>query len=469
MDTPGVGGVYEAHTAATTAFLPSAHAVLFVTDTTQPLMESELRFLARATSAARAEGDDDGTVFVMTRADAAVDQATRLANTRAKLAEVTGRPAEGIVVVPVSSTAHHAYLEFGDDEDRELGNLDGLSDLLWDTLARRRVRVVLGDALGSARAGAEALLRPVEAASAALRASSAEEAQRLEDEIVRAQRRTAELREGRGWTEALRRDLDAVAADLRERARSGVEAIWDEVDTGDLFDERMLAEPQPILDRIGEETTDLVSDLNRRMTKRVRAVFTETARSTGLSLTGKESRDLDLPGERTVTGRLGTENLPGSALGQIRDGGLGAGIGATIGAALLGPVGLWLGSVVGGLLGRSRAVRAARHQEAQARRASLVAELRPLRRDQHRAIIEGVQERMRELTRAAVAEITALARQEDEALTSSLVGLREARTRTGAERELAVLAAREAELRRVLAEVSALETEVSALADRTTA
>ena len=56
VDTPGVGGVFSAHTAATMAFLPSADAIVFVADFTQPILRSELEFLRLAAAAVRAVG-----------------------------------------------------------------------------------------------------------------------------------------------------------------------------------------------------------------------------------------------------------------------------------------------------------------------------------------------------------------------------------------------------------------------------
>ena len=48
VDTPGVGGLNAAHAAATLAFLPSADALVFVTDASAELSEPELAFLASA-------------------------------------------------------------------------------------------------------------------------------------------------------------------------------------------------------------------------------------------------------------------------------------------------------------------------------------------------------------------------------------------------------------------------------------
>ncbi len=51
VDTPGVGGLNAAHALATLAFLPSADAVVFVTDASAELTGPELEFLSRAVKA----------------------------------------------------------------------------------------------------------------------------------------------------------------------------------------------------------------------------------------------------------------------------------------------------------------------------------------------------------------------------------------------------------------------------------
>lgn len=49
VDTPGVGGMRPSHAAATRAFLPSADVLVFVSDATSELTETEVSFLAEAT------------------------------------------------------------------------------------------------------------------------------------------------------------------------------------------------------------------------------------------------------------------------------------------------------------------------------------------------------------------------------------------------------------------------------------
>ena len=51
VDTPGVGGLNAGHAAATLAFLPSADALVFVTDASAELSAAELEFLGSARAA----------------------------------------------------------------------------------------------------------------------------------------------------------------------------------------------------------------------------------------------------------------------------------------------------------------------------------------------------------------------------------------------------------------------------------
>ena len=59
VDTPGVGGLNAAHAAATLAFLPSADALVFVTDASTELSRPELDFLSAAHEGRTADPDRD--------------------------------------------------------------------------------------------------------------------------------------------------------------------------------------------------------------------------------------------------------------------------------------------------------------------------------------------------------------------------------------------------------------------------
>ena len=91
VDTPGVGGVFAEHTAVTLTFLPSADALVFVTDVEAPLLGSELAFLRRAIDAANLTDDADSLVCVMTKIDQGTEYEELYQEDLAELARLTGR------------------------------------------------------------------------------------------------------------------------------------------------------------------------------------------------------------------------------------------------------------------------------------------------------------------------------------------------------------------------------------------
>ena len=112
LDTPGIGGVYTEHTAATNAVLPLADAIVFVADVHRPLTVPELRFLKRATEVAEVGNDRDALICVLTRIDQQADYERTVADAQATLAAEIGWP---VPVVPVSSVLKLKYLASRDE------------------------------------------------------------------------------------------------------------------------------------------------------------------------------------------------------------------------------------------------------------------------------------------------------------------------------------------------------------------
>lgn len=97
VDTPGVGSMNPAHTAATRGLLPEANALLFVASAVQPLSTVELSFLARAYEVCPI------VLTVVTMIDKTTGEDEIIAQTRARIAEVTGQSAEAVNLVGVSA------------------------------------------------------------------------------------------------------------------------------------------------------------------------------------------------------------------------------------------------------------------------------------------------------------------------------------------------------------------------------
>lgn len=134
VDTPGVGGLGSTHSAITIGALPTADAVLFVTDASQELTASEMEFLRTARALCPA------TVCVMTKTDFYPQWRRILELNRGHLE----RAGMSSVMLPVSSPLRMAAI---DQNDRELNAESGFGELvavLRDELAARAERASLG-------------------------------------------------------------------------------------------------------------------------------------------------------------------------------------------------------------------------------------------------------------------------------------------------------------------------------------
>ncbi len=133
VDTPGVGGLGSTHSAITIGALPSADAVLFVTDASQELTASEMEFLRTARALCPA------TVCVLTKIDFYPHWRRILELNKGHLE----RAGMSSVMLPVSSPLRMAAI---DQNDRELNAESGFGELvavLRDELAARAERASL--------------------------------------------------------------------------------------------------------------------------------------------------------------------------------------------------------------------------------------------------------------------------------------------------------------------------------------
>jgi len=413
VDTPGVGGVYAAHTAVTLGFLPSADAIVFVADATQPLTETELDFLRQAVASAKATDDEDGLLFVLTKIDL-IDYTSILANTRAKLAEVTGRPESSVLVTPVSSQAKLDYLRDGDPEDLELSNFPALEERIWGALSRRRTMVLLGGALGELDASVQALLEPLLAEQRALRAEIPDKVARMQAE---AEQREAEFvrlgSDDGGWRDELGQQLSDCRRELVRTARTQIEEIWDDVHREYLYQHKYLQDPQKLVKQVTDRAVLVMGEINELAARRVAQIQQGLATKSGLTIEQRRFNELPPPVHHLNPTGLPEPTPAGHALRKTRDSlsgaELGAAIGGTIGSfILLGigtAIGIWLGALAGAGAGYYAAADATRKEEIQARRQSLKTGLAPLKRTQLHHVEDAVEALMSEFTRAVTAEL----------------------------------------------------------------
>ncbi|MGH4016022.1 MAG: dynamin family protein [Pseudonocardiaceae bacterium] len=225
VDTPGVGGLHSVHGAATMAALPSADAVLLVSDASQEYTRPELEFLRQAAKVC------PNVACVLTKIDL-YPEWRRIAELDRAHLSAARIDAE---LLSVSSTLRVHSIRIKDaDIDAESGfpalisylreRVVGQADLLARRSTVHDVLVVTEQLAGTLRAEQTAQQDPVTA-------------QKMIRQLTEAQQRSAALKERSAkWQHTLNdgvADLNAdIDYDLRDRMREIVRQAEEEVDRG---------------------------------------------------------------------------------------------------------------------------------------------------------------------------------------------------------------------------------------------
>jgi len=226
VDTPGVGGLRTAHATATRAFLPSADALVFVSDATSELTETEVRFLADAVEACPT------VLLALTKTDL-FPQWRRIADLNRGHLEQAGIDAP---IFPVSFPLRVEAIRRGDQA------LDGESGYpqLAHFLAATIVPQVRSEAAGRAIGDIERVLNSVAAVDRTeLAALDDPEAARAKlDDLHAAKERLATLASGGArWRTVLQDAVTDLSQEVtfrfRDQIRQALEAMDTAVDDAD--------------------------------------------------------------------------------------------------------------------------------------------------------------------------------------------------------------------------------------------
>ncbi len=255
VDTPGVGGLGSAHTAATVAALPSADVVLFVSDASQELTSTELDFLRTAIDNGAACG------FVLTKTDFYPDWQRVAELDRAHL-ERLGIP------IPVVATSALLRTKAIESDDKQLNIESGYPAL---------IEFIRAGAKQATDRIVEVALADVHSAVDQLRSTFEGEKQVLDDpgqagvvmaDFELAKERTAALRDQAArWQVTLNDGVADLSADFDHQLRARLRTTSTEADTA--IDEQ---EPGEIWDeftawlrrRVGYDLARTYLELNQR-------------------------------------------------------------------------------------------------------------------------------------------------------------------------------------------------------------
>jgi hypothetical protein len=219
VDTPGLGSVIEANTAATRDFLPHVDALVAVLGVDPPVSADEMALLAESAR------QSDTIVFVLNKADrlAPADRAAAAAFTARVLAERLGRPPDRLY--QVSALASQRTPETRSEWAALVERLRGLPDAAGDRLVEAAVR------RGVARLGSR------------LRWALVEERRALLAPLEEAERRAGALRDLAADADRALGDLGPLlAAEHQRLGRAFVAAREDFLDAALPAARRVLAE-----------------------------------------------------------------------------------------------------------------------------------------------------------------------------------------------------------------------------------
>ncbi|HEY6500866.1 MAG TPA: dynamin family protein [Streptosporangiaceae bacterium] len=356
VDTPGVGGLASVHGSATMAMLPSADAILLVSDAAAEYSRPELEFLRQAGRIC------PNVACVVTKIDLYPQwqRITELDKGHLASVEIDAE------LLPISSVLRlHAVQA----EDRQLNLESGFPALV----SFLRDRVVGQSGRLANRSAANDVVTIAGQLAAGMRAELAAtedpgEASRLMAELERAKQRAADLRNTSSrWHQVLNdgiADLNAdVDYDLRDRMRSIVregEKIVDGVDPGKVWDQFALqVEDQAAAAAAANFLW--ASERARWLASQVAELFAEDGARSLPDLpdsTGPDLPDLigemeDPAGERFGAGQRAFVGLRGGYMGTLM-----AGMYSTfMGLTLLNPFSAAAGLLMGGKMMRDESKR----------------------------------------------------------------------------------------------------------------
>ncbi|MBY8840584.1 dynamin family protein [Streptomyces sp. SP2-10] len=468
VDTPGVGSVNGEHTAATRAFLERADGLVFVCDAIEPPATYELDFLGEALEKCEV------VVTAVTKTDRVRDAGPVVATTRDKLAVRTGRPADDLVIVPVSSFRKLKWLR--DRTDDRLLTDSGFPELeheLWEGLATtswatqlRQALDGLGDALATAGS-------PLVNELAAL--ESDESLRRIRRQVEETTARLTQLSSGSAsWRAELTRRFEV---DTRQ-ARAALQDAFDAVLRR--YQEMVSAGSDPGSDElIGEVASGMhgaLTEARDRLAGVAMQIMEDFARLTSLRLTSPEAPQPPFtPSIAVPTVPLNVR--PARVFDQIRaswsTGMAGLGVGA--GVAMIEPfsgmvvaTGLGLMGLVHGVRNHRQDLRERAQRERDARLLQLVCQEIAANR---RHASEAFQHAYGDIAQSMVKELNSQLAAQEESLTESCRRLHETsrQTKETHAHRRGELRTRQERYRHLQGELDRLRSRVDRLATRSAA
>ncbi len=136
VDTPGVGSLNISHAETTYGFLPNADLLLFVSDASSGLTETELNFLKRGYKYCK------NVLFPLTKKDTNPRYKEIMEDNQYKISAALGISIDEVTLIPISNTAKIRYLETQSKAALASSNFPEFERLMWSTIAAKRGEIM---------------------------------------------------------------------------------------------------------------------------------------------------------------------------------------------------------------------------------------------------------------------------------------------------------------------------------------
>ena len=366
VDTPGVGGLNAAHAIATLAFLPSADALVFVSDASAELSAPELEFLSRAQAAG------PPIIVAVTKVDMH-PQWRRIVELDDAHLEAAGIDLQAI---PVSSTLRGIAELLGDEALIIESGLPRLHDAIVLKATNGARGAAVSSAIGEVMPAIEQLREPIQTELSAL--ERPETAEEMASELRSVRIRLAALAEADArWSTRIDDEFDGLRARIvfafQTTMRQLLREIHDEIERIDPsrswseLGQRLQSDAATMVRTALLETTDGAVGIQRiisEMLADAEEAFVQATSPIQYDVTEAWRGGPEFGG-RTQTGMLATMGLLGGAVVGVEMLGM---LGTLAGAAIVGPAALGVALLFGGkqVVDERRRQLADRRQQARA-------------------------------------------------------------------------------------------------------
>jgi hypothetical protein len=424
VDTPGVGSLNPAHTAATRAFLRRADAVLFVASATEPLGVEELNFLQLALSQCPI------VMTAITMIDKVVDPAPVVAEARTRIAGVAGIDAADLVLVPVSSFRKRDAMEDHDEQALAESGFPQLEDELWAGLAVTCGAAQVRAALGAMDAAVAEAVAPVDNQLAALRGDWAKTEAELREQQEKFRRLQADAH---SWKRGLQEDIDSAVRPVRRQLDSDLDEIREQFREA-LGRDETVEDASRVIQQVSEAMVDAADRASSELEAALERVASKYVAITELSVTASGASVTPLAPALNASAPPKAKDPQGYArfremwMGSIAGGGAGALVGSVVG-----PLGTAVGGVVGFLSGLFGGRQYHKRITEERQRRAFVAELRenvlPKLEAGRRRLLSGLAEQIRDYSRTLTSTLEDEITARGDSLAASVRSLDETRQR----------------------------------------